>query len=259
MFALGVTDPNTQWDIGDATLHLTARGFDTLAATLGSDPATGVTGYLLKDHLGTPRASYGQTRNLLSKNEYSPYGIPEVNLGAPSPIGYTGHYHDTETNLNYAPYRYYNPQNTRWLKRDPLGMIDGPNMYAYVKGNPVNSKDIWGLTEWTWSPPGAGGLPPGATDSFPWSDVGYGACMLFCRAESIVGHAVNSGIGAIGQEICNSFERGEVRNTCRDIVDDLVEALDDEVECHYDTCEKLCEDASGHPGIGGLVDFFKNR
>ncbi len=140
MFALGVTDPTTLWDIGDAE-----KMWYPGAELTGSDPTTGTWTYPIRDHLGTPRATYGQTRNLLSKNEYSPYGIPELQLGQPSPLGYTGHYHDTETGLNYAPYRYYDPHTTRWLKRDPLGMIDGPNMYAYVKGNPVNRYDKMGL------------------------------------------------------------------------------------------------------------------
>ncbi len=140
MFALGIANPATQWDIGDAE----KMWYNGVELT-GSDPSTATWTYPMRDHLGTPRASYGQTRNLLSKNEYSPYGIPEVSLGQPSPIGYTGHYHDSESNLNYAPYRYYNPQTTRWLKRDPLGMIDGPNMYAYVEGNPIDFRDFWGL------------------------------------------------------------------------------------------------------------------
>jgi len=41
--------------------------------------------------------------------------------------------------------RYYNPTTGRWLKPDPLGMVDGPNMYAYVNNNPTNLIDPWGL------------------------------------------------------------------------------------------------------------------
>ncbi len=147
MFALGVTDPNTLWDIGDAQKMWCAG-----AELTGSDPSTATWTYPMRDHLGTPRSNYGQTRNLLSKNEYSPYGIPEVSLGLPSPIGYTGHYHDTETGLNYAPYRYYDPNTTRWLKRDPLGMIDGPNKYAYVGNSPLKRIDPLGGHWTSWVP-----------------------------------------------------------------------------------------------------------
>ncbi len=139
------TDPATLWDIGDAQKMWYSGGELT-----GSDPTTATWTYPMRDHLGTPRATYGQTRNLLSKNEYSPYGIPALQLGQPSPIGYTGHYHDPESNLNYAPYRYYNPQTTRWLKRDPLGMIDGPNMYAYVNASPIGQIDLLGGAKSPW-------------------------------------------------------------------------------------------------------------
>ncbi len=150
MFALGVTDPNTQWDIGAPTLHLTARGFDTLAATLGRDPATGATGYLLKDHLGSTRSLYSATKSPLARLEYTPYGEIHTNLGITTQADitptFTGKPYDHETRLYYFHYRYYNPRNARWLKRDPEGMIDGPNMYAYVTGNPVSFSDLFGLT-----------------------------------------------------------------------------------------------------------------
>ena len=32
----------------------------------------------------------------------------------------------------------------RWTTVDPLGMVDGPNMYGYVMGDPINSLDIYG-------------------------------------------------------------------------------------------------------------------
>jgi len=45
-------------------------------------------------------------------------------------FGYTGHRLDRELNHYYAKYRYYNPTTLRWLKRDPLGMVDGLNVYV---------------------------------------------------------------------------------------------------------------------------------
>ena len=52
---------------------------------------------------------------------------------------------DGESGLYYAPHRYYSPFQARWTTRDPLGMVDGPNVYAYVRGNPVNFRDPLGL------------------------------------------------------------------------------------------------------------------
>jgi len=45
-----------------------------------------------------------------------------------------------------APYRAYDPGTGRWLSRDPLGFVDGPNLYAYVLNNPVNLVDHTGLS-----------------------------------------------------------------------------------------------------------------
>ena len=49
------------------------------------------------------------------------------------------------TGLIYFGARYYNPQIGRWITKDPMGMIDGPNVYAYVGNNPVNYIDTWGF------------------------------------------------------------------------------------------------------------------
>ena len=37
--------------------------------------------------------------------------------------------------------RYYAPWLARWTAADPAGMVDGPNLYAYVRGNPVRLVD----------------------------------------------------------------------------------------------------------------------
>ncbi len=47
--------------------------------------------------------------------------------------------------LIYFGARYYEPRAGRWISKDPLGMVDGPNVYAYVNNNPVNLVDPWGL------------------------------------------------------------------------------------------------------------------
>ena len=49
------------------------------------------------------------------------------------------------TGLIYFGARYYNPQIGRWITKDPMGMIDGANVYNYVHSNPVNLVDYWGF------------------------------------------------------------------------------------------------------------------
>ena len=53
---------------------------------------------------------------------------------------------DGTAQLYYAPYRYYSPATARWITRDPLGMVDGPNMYGYAQSNPSTYFDNLGLT-----------------------------------------------------------------------------------------------------------------
>ena len=66
--------------------------------------------------------------------------------GLPLTIGYTGHPWDRALGQYAAPFRYYNPATARWNMRAPLGFVDGPNVYAYVVGNPVMRTDDMGLS-----------------------------------------------------------------------------------------------------------------
>ncbi|MDP2922091.1 MAG: RHS repeat-associated core domain-containing protein [Candidatus Omnitrophota bacterium] len=49
------------------------------------------------------------------------------------------------TGFVYFGARYYDPRIGRFITPDPLGMIDGPNMYLYCKNDPVNAIDPLGL------------------------------------------------------------------------------------------------------------------
>jgi len=42
-------------------------------------------------------------------------------------------------------YRAYDANLGRWISEDPMGFMDGPNTYAYVKGNPTSNIDPTGL------------------------------------------------------------------------------------------------------------------
>ncbi|MBW7864417.1 MAG: RHS repeat-associated core domain-containing protein, partial [Candidatus Hydrogenedentes bacterium] len=61
------------------------------------------------------------------------------------PRDYALHEWDPAIAAYRAPYRNYSPAMARWMTRDPLGMVDGPNMYGYVGGNPVGSVDPKGM------------------------------------------------------------------------------------------------------------------
>lgn len=50
-----------------------------------------------------------------------------------------------ETGLICFGFRYYDPDIRRWISQDPLGTLDGPNLYAFLHNNPLTSFDRLGL------------------------------------------------------------------------------------------------------------------
>jgi RHS repeat-associated protein len=110
---------------------------DGLAFVSGSNPASGNYRYYTFDHLGSTSEFRDQSKAAVAWYEYGPYGIELASAGENVLRRYTDHAWDADAGLYYAPYRYLAPGLSRWLTRDPLRMIDGPNMYLYVMANPV--------------------------------------------------------------------------------------------------------------------------
>ena len=84
----------------------------------------------------------------MGASEHEPYGerlSGGLNWGYTPYHEFTGKPMDSALGAYYFPYRYYNPVASRWLTPDPAGLIDGPNVYGYVMGNPVNKYDPLGL------------------------------------------------------------------------------------------------------------------
>ncbi len=101
--------------------------------------------YLHKDERGSVIAVSDSTGAMLAINTYDAYGIPDAgNLGR---FQYTGQQYLPELGLYHYKARIYSPTLGRFLQADPIGYGDGMNMYAYVGGDPVNSRDPTGLAD----------------------------------------------------------------------------------------------------------------
>lgn len=75
---------------------------------------------------------------------YGPYG-ESTDSTAGYPWRYTGQRLDPVTGLYHYKARDYSASWGRFLQPDPAGFVDGPNLYAYVGGDPLNLTDPSGL------------------------------------------------------------------------------------------------------------------
>lgn len=82
---------------------------------------------------------------------FSAFGEEKILLdkGPKNPWRYLSKRYDEETNLLFFGRRYYSPKIYRWITPDPAGYVDGVNLYAFVKNNPIANKDLFGLSSFT--------------------------------------------------------------------------------------------------------------
>ncbi len=98
--------------------------------------------YYLYDGLGSVTELIDEDENVVNQYRYTPFGESLLKVeGVFNPYQYTGRRYDEETGQYYYRARMYSPSQGRFLSNDPLGMVDGPNMYAYVRGDPINHRD----------------------------------------------------------------------------------------------------------------------
>ena len=74
----------------------------------------------------------------------------------------------------------YSPPTSRWLTRDPLGMVDGPNLYGYVGDSPIHRLDVGGGSWLTDLPLGCYASALVAIHRYGGSSDDYLHCMVSC-------------------------------------------------------------------------------
>ena len=86
----------------------------------------------------------GATGFLGHRYAYSPYGLVSLEGDTSyQPIQWSSEVYDEELGLNYYNFRYYNPGDGRWTRRDPLDEDNEISLYVYNL-NPLISNDFLG-------------------------------------------------------------------------------------------------------------------
>ena len=136
-----------------------------------SDPRT----YYVHDHLYSPVALVNYAGTVVERYEYDVYGKPTI-YTAPGPDGtwltsddvvgevsaqdncylFTGRSIDVLDGnllkLQYNRNRYYDYDSGRWSSQDPVGYIDGLNVYEYVRSAPLTFTDSAGQAAIVYGP-----------------------------------------------------------------------------------------------------------
>jgi len=105
--------------------------------------------FQIGDHLNSVRLELDDAAQLLSYEEYTPYGstshqAADSRLATARRYRYSGKERDEPTGLYYHGARYYAPWLGRWTSCDRAGMIDGVNLYTFARNNPMRFSDPTG-------------------------------------------------------------------------------------------------------------------
>ncbi|MCB0142804.1 MAG: RHS repeat-associated core domain-containing protein, partial [Caldilineaceae bacterium] len=106
--------------------------------------------YQIGNHLGSASLELNEQAEIISYEEYFPYGstsyqaVDKEMKAAAKRYRYTGKERDEESGFYYHGARYYAPWLGRWVSCDPANTLDGPNLYCFVRTNPLYFADQTG-------------------------------------------------------------------------------------------------------------------
>lgn len=107
--------------------------------------------YYIKDQLGSVRITMNQQGNVVSGQDYYPYGEICRSLNNADPndkYKFTEKERDVETNFDYFGARYFDSQISRWLSVDPMADLrPGLSPYNYCQNNPLRRIDPTGMLD----------------------------------------------------------------------------------------------------------------
>ena len=133
----------------DAQHRVTARYVYGTAGHVPDLMVRGSASYrLIKDRRGSVHLVVDLSTGAITQRlRYAPFGrvLQDTHPGF-QPFGFAGGQYDPDTGLVHDGARDYDPVTARWLTQDPIRFAGGdPNLYAYVRNDPINAIDPTGL------------------------------------------------------------------------------------------------------------------
>jgi RHS repeat-associated protein len=106
--------------------------------------------FVYSNHLGSSSIELNEVAEVISYEEYHPYGTTSL-MDAKPAMGsaakryrYSAKERDDETGLIYFGLRFFAPWLARWINTDPDFLVDGLNLYFFTRGNPITFVDSIG-------------------------------------------------------------------------------------------------------------------
>ena len=142
----------------------TSQGAGTIGGILCAS-LNGSTAFYAYDANGNVTDLVGTNGSFVAKYQYDPYGntiAKSGDLADANPFRFSTKYTDSESGLVYYGYRYYVPELSKWLSRDPIKEVGwrklvsnpvvfrrsmGKNLFNYCRNSPINFYDPVGLEE----------------------------------------------------------------------------------------------------------------
>ena len=93
---------------------------------------------------------YKSNGTIANSYSYAPFGEVTQRGNITNPLQWSSEAYDAELSMVYYNFRFYNPFDGRWLRRDPHIELNS-NLYAYVYNTPTMLLDIRG--EWAFALP----------------------------------------------------------------------------------------------------------
>ena len=154
--------------------YIYGPGVDNLLVWKKIDESIETLYYYLTDHLGSVEALVDDSGTIIERYRTDVYGDNLMVWHSGDPLGtytslstegnqffFQGRRFDSNTGLYYFRNRYYDSEQGRFISRDPLGMWgDSGNLgngYTFCGNNPVNRRDPFGFSSYSFSYPVSSG------------------------------------------------------------------------------------------------------